>query len=140
MPVKSWPAKQSVPDVVPAAATILNSSLPARPHYPLSPLSPRSQIPGPAVYSLKPRTPPYSSPVPLRERFPQRLRVSASKIGFVSLLAAPAGRPLPQKGRYALLRVLCHGVHRHDLLRIGVGFGLVEIDLGVIGVLAQSHY
>jgi hypothetical protein len=56
-----------------------NSSPLARPHYLISPLTPRSQISRPAVHSHNPRTPPYSFQVPLRERFSLRLRVSASK-------------------------------------------------------------
>src|ERR1019366_6022622 len=55
----------------------------------------------------------------------------------VVLLAHPARGPLLQEGRDAFLCVQRHRVHGHDLLRVGVRLGLVEVDLRVVGLLAD---
>ncbi len=44
-----------------------------------------------------------------------------------------------QEGGDASLGVRGQGVHGHDLLGIGVGFGLIEINLRVVGLLADRQ-
>src|ERR1035438_6430797 len=53
------------------------------------------------------------------------------------LSAGPTWRALLQKRRNAFLRVRRQRVHRHDFLGVGVGFGLVQVDLRVVCLLAQ---
>ena len=53
------------------------------------------------------------------------------------LAAGPARFALVEEGRHTLLRVGGERVHAHNLLGVGVGFGLVEIDLGVEGLFAE---
>jgi len=53
------------------------------------------------------------------------------------LFSRPAGCALLQECRDAFLRVSGHGIHRHDFFRVGIGLGLVEIDLRVEGLLAD---
>ena len=52
----------------------------------------------------------------------------------------PAGHPLFEEGADAFLRVGRQSVHRHDFLRIRVRLRLVEIDLGVEGLLADADH
>jgi hypothetical protein len=55
------------------------------------------------------------------------------------LSAGPTSGAFPEKRGDALLRVGRQRVHAHDLLGVGVGFGLVQVDLRIVGLLAESH-
>src|ERR1035437_10235172 len=55
------------------------------------------------------------------------------------LLAAPARGALAEERCRAVLRVGGQRVHRHHFLGVGVGFRLIQIDLGVEGLFADGH-
>src|ERR1017187_1365671 len=56
------------------------------------------------------------------------------------LSACPAGGAFLEEGRDAFPGVVREGVHGHYLLGIGVGFLLIQIDLRIERLLAQSHH
>src|SRR5262249_40854685 len=53
-------------------------------------------------------------------------------------LVAPYCLAFLDERAHALLGVGGEGVHAHDFLGVGVGLGLVEVDLGVEGLLADG--
>src|SRR5580704_13553749 len=56
-----------------------------------------------------------------------------------TLLAGPARHALLEKSRNALLRILRERIHRHHFLGVGVSLGLIQIDLRIERLLAESH-
>ena len=51
----------------------------------------------------------------------------------------PRGTTFFDECAHALLRITRHGVRHHHFLSVGIGFGLIEINLGVKSLLADPH-
>src|SRR4051794_39264035 len=58
----------------------------------------------------------------------------------VRLLPHPARRTLPEKSADPFLGIASHSVHAHHFFRIRVRLRLVEVDLRVVGLLADRDH
>jgi len=63
----------------------------------------------------------------------------SSRVTTWGLAIRPTGWALLEKSGHSLLAVGCRGIRAHDFFGVGVGFGLVKIDLGVEGFLTDGE-
>src|SRR5580698_1601503 len=70
-------------------------------------------------------------------KWDEPVSLSFTKSNDGCLLSAPARDAFFEKRGDSLLGIVCQGVHRHHFPCVSIRFGLIEIDLRVVRLLAE---